>query len=723
MIRDIKIFVDADEEVTFIVEKIENAPSPRVCIVVPDGAALLRSLVGLKLLRKNLIRSEKTGVIATMDREGKRLCALVGLQCVDRIGEINDEIWESAEKLLSTDAPLSLPEGSPEKPESSKEDQPEEAEEIAQPLGGTSQESESDSLMERIAPEPDETQNVEAPEELKEYQEPAGEEAESHHRTEDLSIEFEAGKEISPEDEAMTDEEKPAGDNAAAAGVFAKVRSSVGPVLAKAKTGLISLFTNIKSKISKNKNNKEQRSNDLGEKESSSDEFVVPSERKPVGGVDLMRYQSGARARSRRRVVRTSWAPATLHRPGGTRFDRKGGHRKGAGISGFLGSLKNRLPKGKLSYYIAGGVGGVLLLLMLYLYFIAPSVKVVLFVESQVIAQSITVLGTAEAQAVDTANLKIPLTQHATTEEGSSSAMATGQGVIGEKARGTVSVINNTITPLSIADSATITCISSSCNGLKYKTLGAVTIPAVSVDTIQVEAEQVGANYNISAAQSFKLGTYDPVSEVVIKNLSPFSGGTSESVVIVTKKDRTDLSASFKTSLTEACSSKLRSELGEGTVVIEKSLKTEVSKETFDKSEGEQGDVVNLTMGVSCSALIYRRSDVTQLASEIARGMVTEGYSLNEGSDFIVTETVLSVSGTSAELEIGINAGASPSLDIPALRKSLKGVSLGKANDILDGLTNIKEYRVIYTPDWAPGFLKHIPSKEALINIEIEPAT
>jgi len=361
-----------------------------------------------------------------------------------------------------------------------------------------------------------------------------------------------------------------------------------------------------------------------------------------------------------------------------------------------------------------------LTLFVLYLYFIAPSVKVVIYVEAQTIAENVAVTGAADVSAVDTANLKIPLTPHATTEEGGSSAMATGQGVIGEKARGSVSVINNTAAALTIADGTTITCISSACSGLKFKALGDVTIPPVDVDTVQVEADQVGANYNVSVSQSFQLGSYNPTTEVVIKNLSAFSGGTSENVVTVTKKDRTDLSASLKTSLIEACSSKLRSELGEGTIVIEKSLKSEVTAETFDKKEGDQAEIVNLTMSISCNALIYRRADIAQLASEIAQSNVFEGYSLDEGNNLTATETVLSVTATTAAFDVSISAKASPALDLPALKKALKGTNLTKADEFLSGLNNIQEYKIIYTPDWTPGFLKHMPGKEALINIDVE---
>ena len=718
MIRDIKIFVDADEEVTFIVEKIENAPSARVCIVVPDGAALLRSMVGLKLLRKNLVRSEKVGVVVTMDQEAKRLCELIGLKCVERVGEVTEEVWEEAAKMVKEDWDKLKPVEKSGSVEEKQEEAPKET--LFDRVG----ELEPEKKVER--PVAEDLPDVE----VLEQEETEKTEAREHH-TEDLSIEFESGKELEPLDEAVVEEDaKPQQSRdevkktAASAGFVAGAKSFLSKAFSKSKGVVFGAASGVKAKFAEARQRQTKvhgPAKDLPDNE-EADSFVVPGSRnRSTSGVDLMRYQRG----TSRRVVRSSWTPATIRRApsGGGSYSRSSRVARGGGLS-FLRNIRLpfKLPKGKLTYYVAGGFALVLVLFCLYLYLIAPSAKIILYVDAQTIAENVTVTGDTETMAVDSLNLKIPLTEHATTEEGADSAMTTGSGVIGDYATGNVSVINNTVNPITVSDGATITCISSACNGLKFTATSAITIPAVDVDTVPVQASEYGANYNLSPNQSFKLGSYDPTTEVVIKNLASFTGGTSQDVTTVSKKDRTDLSESLKGSLTEACSTKLRTELGEGTVVIEKSLKSEVTEETFDKNEGDQADVLNLSMTISCSALIYRRSDITQLAQTIAEAKVTEGYSLDQSS-FSPTETVVSTTKTTASFELAISGKGIPILDTIALKRELKGMSLGKATERLDAITNIADYSLTYSPNWAPGFLKHIPNNENLINLETQPVT
>ncbi len=93
-----KIFIDTDNEITFIIEKILNAKSERVCLVVPDRASIFTSISTLKLLKRVIDKSNKLLILVTLDDNGVKLAQKVGFVVVKRLGEVNDELWEKVQK-------------------------------------------------------------------------------------------------------------------------------------------------------------------------------------------------------------------------------------------------------------------------------------------------------------------------------------------------------------------------------------------------------------------------------------------------------------------------------------------------------------------------------------------------------------------------------------------------------------------------------------------------
>ncbi len=93
-----KVFIDTDNEITFILEKILSAKSDRVSLVIPDRASVFSSITGLKLLKRVVDKSNKLLVLVTLDAQGAELSRNAGLLVVSRVGEIHETIWERAVK-------------------------------------------------------------------------------------------------------------------------------------------------------------------------------------------------------------------------------------------------------------------------------------------------------------------------------------------------------------------------------------------------------------------------------------------------------------------------------------------------------------------------------------------------------------------------------------------------------------------------------------------------
>ncbi len=67
------IYIDIDEEITSILDKIRDEESTEICIVVPKNAALTQGIINLKLLKKEVTKYGKTLLIATNDPQARKV--------------------------------------------------------------------------------------------------------------------------------------------------------------------------------------------------------------------------------------------------------------------------------------------------------------------------------------------------------------------------------------------------------------------------------------------------------------------------------------------------------------------------------------------------------------------------------------------------------------------------------------------------------------------------
>jgi len=81
------IYLEPDEEITSAIDKIKNAKSANIGLVVPRGATLLQSVVNLRLLSKEASVLNKKIAIVTTDKIGRNLVSQVGLPVYNSIQE------------------------------------------------------------------------------------------------------------------------------------------------------------------------------------------------------------------------------------------------------------------------------------------------------------------------------------------------------------------------------------------------------------------------------------------------------------------------------------------------------------------------------------------------------------------------------------------------------------------------------------------------------------
>ncbi|MFO7807199.1 MAG: hypothetical protein R6V40_02125, partial [Candidatus Moraniibacteriota bacterium] len=81
------IYIDTDEEITAIIEKIKIEPASELFLVVPKDAMLLQGVVNLKLLKKEADKLNKKIVLVTSDKYAKKVIQHLGIATKEKTSE------------------------------------------------------------------------------------------------------------------------------------------------------------------------------------------------------------------------------------------------------------------------------------------------------------------------------------------------------------------------------------------------------------------------------------------------------------------------------------------------------------------------------------------------------------------------------------------------------------------------------------------------------------
>ncbi len=81
------LYLEIDEEITSVIDRLKKTNETEVHLVVPKEAALLQSIVNLKLLKKQADSLDKDIQIITHDEVGRNLAEQVGIHSVSKMGD------------------------------------------------------------------------------------------------------------------------------------------------------------------------------------------------------------------------------------------------------------------------------------------------------------------------------------------------------------------------------------------------------------------------------------------------------------------------------------------------------------------------------------------------------------------------------------------------------------------------------------------------------------
>ncbi|MEK7595879.1 MAG: hypothetical protein AAB443_04830 [Patescibacteria group bacterium] len=366
------------------------------------------------------------------------------------------------------------------------------------------------------------------------------------------------------------------------------------------------------------------------------------------------------------------------------------------------------------------------------LFFVYPSATVKLVVSSQPLVKSVTVKVSTDATALDINTKVIPGKAVDTLISSTKEKETTGEKIIGEKAKGEVTISNKTDQEEKFKKGSTISLVSSK-ESLRFTLDSDINVPAQTPETlteppiygkanVKVTAEEIGSKYNLDDDKNFKVGGKD-TDDFIAENDSKFSNGSSKSVKAVSQEDKTALSEEAFTSAKELALVQLKASVDPTQKVVDASVLYKKGVETFSKNVGDESDRLSITQEVKVSGVSYSQAHVNILVENLLSELIPLDFELY-GKDQSASVEFLNLEESSKELkdvnlQVKIGTYIVPKIDEAEIAKNLKGLSIAKAQDYLTNVKNTENFTIELTPEII-RFINRMPGNTDKIEVKVE---
>lgn len=357
------------------------------------------------------------------------------------------------------------------------------------------------------------------------------------------------------------------------------------------------------------------------------------------------------------------------------------------------------------------------------LYWYIPKASVFLLVEPEVLEEEFEVRLDPTLTIPDKEKLALPTQEIEVTLEEEKNIGTTGTKLIGEKAKGEVTIYNGTPKEKTFAANTVI----ASSTGIEFSLDDDVTVasqsgtaaePVPGKAAVKVIAVEIGTEGNLASGTEFAIANYSK-SDFVAKNESAFSGGTSREVQVVAEKDHEELLSSLTEELEAQSIDRLKVETPAERSLLEESIKSSTVDKVFNNEVGEEATEVNLRLKRKFIALTYSESEMRNLIEEVIKDRVPTDLEFRKEEskmEFKLKETTKE--GISV-FKVRLLASLVPRLDLEKIKKDLRGKYPGLGKAYLENLPNVAGAEIKITPR-LPTQLLTFPRIARNIQIEVQ---
>ncbi|MBI2588340.1 hypothetical protein HYW31_01330 [Candidatus Berkelbacteria bacterium] len=359
------------------------------------------------------------------------------------------------------------------------------------------------------------------------------------------------------------------------------------------------------------------------------------------------------------------------------------------------------------------------LIMALAVILFVPSAKITLAIKSEPLDEKLQIRVDTQVSDNDfsTALLKGKAVEKELEKD--SEFKTTGKKEVGEKAKGTLTVTNETGVDQVINEG---TEFKENDSGLVFTNTTTVIVPKATLNaagdkvsgTIKTEvaAKEGGSKYNL-AVSNYSVNSLDKITA----KGGPMTGGTTREVAILTKTDQDNVSQTLFDELV----SQLHQEIADtekNARVLEGAFESKIEFKEFDQKENAETSKFKLKMKVKTKGIvfeedIYRRLIVFLMEQKLPNNKMLV---LSEQDEVATQVAGLDLEKGELKLEGAVKTKMASKLDAAAIKKNLKAKSKDKAKEYLFSLGELSSFEIIAFP----GNLKRLPLLSARIKLEIK---
>ena len=395
-------------------------------------------------------------------------------------------------------------------------------------------------------------------------------------------------------------------------------------------------------------------------------------------------------------------------------------------IKGYFGKLRWpsgwRLGRPGLVFLIGAGVLVAVMTVAVFGYWQKVKAQVTIYVRPQTLEQEVELVANPQAEAVDLDKGIIPARSLETEVEGGLEQDTTGEAVVGDKAKGTVTIYNKTSQAKTFNKGTTIV----GPKELKFNLDQDVTVASQSATTgtwstaeVTVTATQIGTESNLSADTEFTVASF-AASSYSARNGSAFSGGTSKTARVVSKDDQQGLTGEVKDKLVAEAKEKLKTELANDEVLLGAVVEETVVKQQFSKAVNEEAEKVSLVMQLKLTMPAVKQVDLQTVLLARMRETMPENFRVEASKTNLEIKEVKVADGV-INLVAVAKLALVPQFNLEEIKERIKGRYPELVKEYLAGLPNYETADIAITPR-LPKRLFRLPSKASNITIEVRVA-
>lgn len=343
------------------------------------------------------------------------------------------------------------------------------------------------------------------------------------------------------------------------------------------------------------------------------------------------------------------------------------------------------------------------------IFFILPRADVKISPEVEPISMNLAFTATVSALNIDAEKGIVPAQILNYEEVVSETFPVKGFIQQGEKAHGTVTIINRTVDEQKIKGKSRL----KSTNDLVFTMDESTVVAPHSSVTVKITADQGGSVGNLQKGKLYFMALPETDRVILYAEISaPLTGGTDKQIPALSKDDIENAKKQFMAEKQDKLKKTLVDALAPDVVRDERFLQFDLADLSAAESEGAQIAEFHLKGKAKSKYFVFKQSDVDELVNRTMATRVAAGKVLSKKLDPASLKIdKIDWGQNNVTLSYVLQNSVQNYFDLEAIKQALVTRTLDGAQTYLRGLPGVKDASVKLSPFWVkrvPGFKKNI---------------